>query len=84
MVGAYLLLYQYLDERYADTIVLTFAQVEDVLGFALPVHALQQTEWWTDAPAGDAMPSHRDAWVLADRTAMPNLLAKTVVFDRVS
>ena len=79
MVGTYLLLYKYLDQRYADTVVLTFAQVEDVLGFALPAQARQQAEWWTDAPAH----AYSDSWLLADRTAVPNLLAKTVAFDRV-
>ena len=83
MAGTYLLLYKYLDERYADTVVLTFAQVEDVLGFALPLHAFHNTAWWTDGPASEATPSHCDAWVLADRSAVPNLLAKTVAFDRV-
>ena len=33
MSGTYLLLDTYLAERYADTVVLTFAQIEDVLGF---------------------------------------------------
>jgi hypothetical protein len=76
------LLYKYLDERYADTVVLTFAQVEDVLGFALPALARQQTTWWTETPDA-AMPNYSDSWILADRTALPNLLAKTVAFDRV-
>ena len=49
MSGPYLLLYTYLDTRFADTVVLTFAQIEDVLGFALPAQARLQPEWWTDA-----------------------------------
>ena len=36
MPGKYKLLYQYLEHRYANTVVLTFAQIEDLLGFTLP------------------------------------------------
>ena len=36
MSGKYLLLYKYLENRYANTVVLTFAEIEDLLGFALP------------------------------------------------
>ena len=35
-VGKYHGLYDYLKNRYADTVVLTFQQVEDLLGFTLP------------------------------------------------
>jgi hypothetical protein len=83
MAGTYLLLYRYLDERYADTVVLTFAQVEDVLGFALPAQARQHADWWTNTPTDAVTPNYSDSWVLADRTAVPNLLARTVAFDRV-
>ena len=36
MPGKYKALYQYLDNRYANTVDLTFAQIEDHLGFTLP------------------------------------------------
>ena len=36
MPGEYELLYQYLENRYANTVVLTFAQIEDLLPRALP------------------------------------------------
>jgi hypothetical protein len=82
--GKYRLLYEYLEHRYAGTVVLTFAQIEDLLGFALPDLARTQREWWTvaDAPTAEARCS--DAWTLAHRTATPNLMAQTVVFERVS
>ena len=34
--GKYRWLYEYLETRYANTVVLTFGQVEDLLGFSLP------------------------------------------------
>ncbi len=85
MSGPYLLLYTYLDQRYADTLVLTFAQIEDLLGFTLPDAARLHREWWTDADAAiDAAggSSYSDAWILAKRTAIPNLPARIVVFER--
>ena len=82
MSGPYLRLYTYLEQRYADTLVLTFAQIEDLLGFALPDAAGLRREWWTDAAidAGDS--NYSDAWILAKRTAVPNLPARIVVFAR--
>jgi hypothetical protein len=82
MSGKYLLLYKYLENRYANTVVLTFAEIEDLLGFALPDQARLQLEWWTNA--ANAGPSYSDSWILASRTATPNLLARTVVFERAS
>jgi hypothetical protein len=84
MSGKYLLLYRYLEDRYANTVVLTFAEIEDLLGFALPDQARLHLEWWTDAARNVDRPSYSDSWRLARRTATPNLLARTVVFERAS
>ena len=84
MSGQYLLLYNYLENRYANTVVLTFAEIEDLLGFALPDQARLQQEWWTNAEVDVAGRNHSDSWILASRTAMPNMLAKTVVFERAA
>jgi len=82
--GPYRLLHDYLRERYADTVVLTFEQIEDLLGSTLPTEARSDPDWWgrTTVVATDAHCS--DAWVLAKRTAVPNLRAKTVIFDRIT
>ena len=82
MSGKYLLLYKYLQYRYADTVVLTFAQIESLLGFALPDQARLNPQWWTNAEITAAGTNYADAWVLASRTATPNLLAQTVAFER--
>ena len=81
MSGKYLLLYKYLEGRYANRVVLTFAEIEDLLGFALPGQARLQPEWWTaeDRVAGSPQ---SDSWILAHRTAVPNMLAHTVAFER--
>jgi len=84
MLGKYLLLYTYLENRYADTVVLTFSEIEDLLGFALPEQARLHQEWWTDTETSAAGPSYSDSWILASRTAAPNMLAGTVAFERAS
>jgi hypothetical protein len=83
MSGEFLALYTYLENRYAERVVLTFEQMEALLGFALPAGARSDLGWWmaarTDAPEA----RHRDAWMLAHRTAAPNFPAGIVVFERV-
>jgi hypothetical protein len=75
-------LYKYLADRYADSVVLTFAEIEDLIGVALPARARLSTDWWT-APDPDVTRSRfADAWIKARRTAQPNLQARTVTFDR--
>ena len=78
--GKYVALHNYLANRYADMVVLTFSQLEDLLGFALPDSARTQREWWTNTDIDKS--SCADAWILAGRTAKPNLLARTVTFER--
>ena len=78
----YLSLHKYLDGRFANTVVLTFAEIEDLLGFALPELARFQQEWWADADAGSIPSAQSRSWTQASRTAKPNLLAQTVVFER--
>jgi hypothetical protein len=78
----YRYLHKYLETRYAQTVVLTFAQIQDLLGFALPDLAWVQREWWASADA-DSTPSPQSlSWTEASRSATPNLLAQTVVFER--
>jgi len=84
MSGTYPFLYKYLHDRYADTVVLTFAQIESLLGFALPDQARLNQQWWTNTAATAAGTNYSDSWILASRIATPNLLAQTVAFERTS
>ena len=80
--GLYRPLHVFLASRFADTVVLTFAEIEDVLGCALPAPARLDDGWWGSAPAGIISPHHSDAWTGAKRTAVPNLRAGIVSFAR--
>lgn len=77
-------LHKYLDDRYADIVVLTFAEIEDLLGFTLPDLARLQPEWWANADAASTPSPQSRSWIQAGRTATPNLGAQTVVFERSS
>jgi hypothetical protein len=81
--GKYGTLYKYLEHRYADVVVLTFAQIEDLLGFSLPQLARTHQAWWTLGANVQGAP-HLEAWTLAGRTATPNLQSKIVTFTRAS
>jgi hypothetical protein len=84
VTGKYLLLFLYLQNRYADRVVLTFGQIESLLGFSLPDQARLNQQWWTNAEATSAGPGYADSWIAARRVATPNLLAQTVAFERAS
>ena len=81
--GQYQALYVYRRDRYADRVVLSFADIEALLGFSLPERARQACEWWAepDAARGSAQSG---AWTLASRSAIANLGARHVVFDRLT
>ena len=82
MPGKYKTLYQYLEGRFANVVVLTFAQVEDLLGFVLPAAARTDLAWWANPNPDTAPSSHSRSWTLATRTATANLRAQTVAFER--
>ena len=79
--AAYMPLYTYLDRRYAATVVLTFEQIEALLGFAPPSPAFADAEWWT-GPSGPN-DRHTAAWTAARRKATPQLRARIVAFERL-
>lgn len=74
-------LHAYLEHRHAAVVVLTFEQIEMLLGVALPASASTERDWWVDATARTNR--HSEAWLVAGRTAAPNLSARTVTFERV-
>jgi hypothetical protein len=75
-------LHKYLADRYADAVVLTFAEIEDLAGFALPDLARRSSDWWTAPDPDTSRSCFADSWIQADRTARPNLGARTVAFLR--
>ena len=60
MPGKYKALYEYVDNRYANTVVLTFAHIEDLLGFTLPDSAHVDHAWWANNGPDDTHRLSRD------------------------
>lgn len=82
VAAPYAALHAYLKGRYADMVVLTFGQIEDLLGCALPAGARVRAEWWSNDSADNLSPQS-GVWIQASRRATANLLACTVAFERV-
>ena len=68
------------DLGYASTIVLSFDQMESLLGRRLPPIARTERDWWTGTVL--TADRHSQAWTAALRTATPNLSARNVTFER--
>lgn len=68
---------RYLDDRFAGVVVLRLSEIEDILGFKLPVSAHVEADWWANGASDQST-----CWATANRTATPNLAARTVVFTR--
>ena len=81
-VGEYKLLHKYLRDRFANRVVLTFNEIEDLLGFSLPDLARVHLAWWDGGDFGGTPSTQSFAWTLAGRTATVNLPAQNVVFER--
>ena len=79
--GEYRLLYKYLRDRFANRVVLSFAEIEDLLGFSLPESARREQQWGGAVPLTPRA-THADAWTRAHRTATVNLAAQSVLFER--
>jgi hypothetical protein len=78
----YHLLHKYLRDRYADRLVLTFAQIEDLMGFPLPEVARTDPAWWDDLAPGAGRSPQADSWTRAGRVATANVPAEIVGFER--
>ena len=80
MSRPYFALHEYLNARVTDVVVMSFRDIEDLVGFSLPVSARRDARWWEDADLGNA--SHANAWLLARRSATADLDTQTVEFSR--
>ena len=80
--GEYRLLHKHLQDRFADRVVLSFSQIEDLLGFALPGVARSEPAWWDLNDAAGQRTVQSSAWTLAGRHASANMAAQHVTFDR--
>jgi hypothetical protein len=69
-------------ERFADRLVLTFAQIEDLIGFPLPSQARSERGWWDDGGSATRRSDQSAAWIQAGRRASVNMSSQCVTFER--
>ena len=84
MGGDFRGLHKYLQGRYADTIVMTMGEIEDLIGFNLPDAARVDPTWWAVAGVNGVASPQSLSWTEADRAATPRLQAQVVVFERTT
>jgi hypothetical protein len=73
---------KYLIQQPGDFVVMTFAEVERVIGTKLPPSAHKRNEWWSNNPSNH---SQAKAWLDAGfETANLDRRAKRVTFKRVA
>lgn len=80
--GDYRALHVFLRSRFAERVVLTFSEIEDLVGFALPPVARVDRAWWSPVDDRAAGSLHAAAWTMTNRVAAVNLPAGRVAFER--
>ena len=80
MASKYDRLYHHLNTRTAQSVVLSFNEIEKMLGSRLPSSARKYAEWWANETAPTSHVQCR-AWIRAGRKARVNLTAETVEFS---
>jgi hypothetical protein len=79
-MSKYAALGDYLARQTADTISLSFAEVEKILGFKLPASAYRQRTWWSNNPHNNVMTK---VWRRAEfRSRQVDMEHRKVVFQR--
>ena len=76
-MGYYEPLTRFLEGRSADEIVLTFRELESIIGRALPPSARKHQAWWANTTSH----SHAEAWLRLNwKTSKVDLSAERVAF----
>lgn len=70
---------QFLQNQPGREVRLSFAQIEQIVGFKLPAAAQQERAWWSNAPVG----AEDKAWLAAGfRSEAVDLVAGELTFRR--
>lgn len=67
---------QFLQFNNSNRIIMTFSEIEEVLGFSLPMSAQKYMSWWDDS----SQHSQAHAWTEAGYKANPKMNEKKVDF----
>lgn len=78
--GKYKNLSDFLRASDQQTVGMTFAEIEKVLGFSLPVSARQHQAWWANQPRGQSLSWLREGY----RTAAVSVDEERLTFLRAA
>lgn len=81
MASKYDRLRRHLNVRTAGSVVMSFREIETILGSKLPASARKYSAWWANEE-GETSHVQARAWMDAGRRATVNLTAETVEFSK--
>ncbi|MDR6302571.1 hypothetical protein GGQ85_000247 [Nitrobacter vulgaris] len=68
----------------SQSLQMSFAEIEMLIGRSLPPSAYAYDAWWANEDPKKTAHSHSRAWIMAGYTAEPQRLRRTVTFIRES
>lgn len=74
---------RFLRRRREDSVILTFAEIEQIIGALLP-HAARAPDWWGNTPGEGRRLVQRRAWLDAGFEAQGPQLGQRVCFRRAA
>jgi hypothetical protein len=83
MASIYAPLRKHLDGVTADSAVLTWREIQTILGFALPKSARFRPQWWASDVVPDTRHSHaKEGWLLSGWKAKPDFTKQLTTFTK--
>lgn len=73
---------RHLAMQKGDKLILSFRDIEAILGARLPLSAHRYGPWWANEPPDKTRHTQSRAWRLAGWAAFPNLEIEKVTFVR--
>ena len=83
-MGKYDSLEKYLANYGKEEIIMTFADIERIIGFSLPASAVNHAEWWANEGKDSSFHSHTKAWRSAGYKVRANRPERKVVFFKAN
>ena len=82
-MGKYSPLRIFLENSENNTVVLTFQELETILGFSLPNSALVHRVWWTNEAIQSTRHTHCKEWIEAGWKVKNVNLGVNVIFEKI-
>lgn len=80
--GKYYPLYRYLQQQESEKVIISFSQIEEIIGTALPNSAYKHQAWWGNTRSGTYVQSA--AWLEAGFRVDAIAFGETIEFNRAA